>query len=217
MRTSQRQANRMVSCPIHRPIRASAQEINFGCVKRISSPIMSQPLVPKPINQSSRLMRIETRALCGRRTLNEGRKAINRLLRCFLLMLLSGWPLDIAQAAASDAATSSFPRGLDSYSTNSGSLIQSLSDRARSEPFNLVATTIFFLAILHTFLTPRFTRLSHRLELDHERKLAAKGKAASPASGRNEVSFVAEVCHFLGEIEAVFGIWVIPLLIAMTL
>jgi hypothetical protein len=180
--------------------------------------MMSQPLVPKPIDQSSRLMRIAVHALCGRSKLNNGRRGINRLLMCFLLMLVFGWAATIAHAAASDAAASTFPRGLNTYSTTPGSsLLQLLTERARTEPFNLVATIIFCLAILHTFLAPRFTRLSHRLELEHKRKLAALGKAVSQPGGRNEVSFVAEICHFLGEIEAIFGIWVIPLLIALTL
>src|SRR5262249_43322639 len=30
-----------------------------------------------------------------------------------------------------------------------------------------------------------------------------------------QVSFVAELFHFLGEVEAIFGIWVVPLLIAI--
>jgi hypothetical protein len=77
-------------------------------------------------------------------------------------------------------------------------MIQVLKDRVAAEPFNLVATLIFFGAIIHTFLAPAFTRLAQRL--------GHKGRAVA-----------AELCHFLGEVEAIFGIWVVPLMIAMTL
>src|SRR5205823_6058554 len=43
-----------------------------------------------------------------------------------------------------------------------------------------------------------------------------KNASASPGPP-GEVSFPAEIFHFLGEVEAIFGIWVIPLLIALSL
>jgi hypothetical protein len=89
-----------------------------------------------------------------------------------------------------------------------------LVERVRMEPFNLAATIIFFLAILHTFLAPRFIRLAHRIEHEHQQKLAQQ---TENKVGREEVSFSAQALHFLGEIEAIFGIWVIPLLIALTI
>ena len=110
-----------------------------------------------------------------------------------------------------------FPPGLDTYPVMPGaSLLQVLLARVRAEPFNLVATTIFFLAIVHTFLAPKFTRLSHRLAAEHHERLVRNADVHSRTGGREEVSFGAEICHFLGEIEAIFGIWVIPLLLALT-
>ncbi|MGN6554930.1 MAG: putative Na+/H+ antiporter, partial [Verrucomicrobiota bacterium] len=91
------------------------------------------------------------------------------------------------------------------------SLLNVLKARASMEPVNVVATLIFLLAIAHTFMAPVFVKLSHRVEHRHHLKLKAAGK---PDSG--EVSFAAQTFHFLGEIEAIFGIWIIPLLLAIT-
>ena len=141
-----------------------------------------------------------------------------RLRRSFWLVL-PGLQLPIASALA-DSATNQggFPRPLDSYAAMPGaSLWQILMERVQAEPFNLVATIIFFLAILHTFLAPKFMRLAHRFEREHQERLGTEAKGPGLASPRAEVSFLAEVFHFLGEIEAIFGIWVVPLLIAMTI
>jgi putative Na+/H+ antiporter len=118
-------------------------------------------------------------------------------------------------ASEGEPRQSNFPRALDSYPSQpeSASLLDILSARIRAEPFNLVATIIFFLAIAHTFAAPTFQRLSHRFKREHEEKLAKAKRQLFP---KPEVSFKAELFHFLGEIEAVFGIWTIPLLLAIT-
>jgi hypothetical protein len=84
------------------------------------------------------------------------------------------------------------------------------------DPLNLVATIIFFLAIAHTFAAPMFLRLSHRIEREHHEELKKTGRINQPGA-REEVSFKAQIFHFLGEVEAIFGIWVIPLLIAISI
>lgn len=86
--------------------------------------------------------------------------------------------------------------------------------RAKKDPFNVAATIIFILAVIHTFLTSKFVKISHALEESHERKLAARGIHIEHPEGHYPVSFWSSVFHFLGEVEAVFGIWVIPLMIA---
>ena len=63
----------------------------------------------------------------------------------------------------------SFPLPLSAYPHPSpDGLLGTLADRAQIEPFNLIATGIFLLAILHTFLAARFTVLAHRMEERHE-------------------------------------------------
>lgn len=98
-------------------------------------------------------------------------------------------------------------RELSSYPDPGGQpLVQILWERAQIEPFNAIATAIFLLAILHTFAAARFTALSHRLQ--HEHYARADGRPRTP-------SMAAEVLHFLGEVEVVFGLWAVVLLVAM--
>ncbi|MGC6580795.1 MAG: putative Na+/H+ antiporter [Akkermansiaceae bacterium] len=80
--------------------------------------------------------------------------------------------------------------------------------------FNLVATIIFICAILHTFLGGYFLEMAHHHEKKHRELIEKEGRTgeAKPHQGaRDDVSFKAHLFHFLGEVEAVFGIWVIAL------
>ena len=51
------------------------------------------------------------------------------------------------------------------------------------EPFNVIATLIFFLAIIHTFLAKRFMRIAHRWREEHEAKDRGRRGGASRATG----------------------------------
>jgi hypothetical protein len=90
--------------------------------------------------------------------------------------------------------------------------------RAAAEPFNLVATGIFLLAVVHTFLAPKFLRWSHVVEERHRaRRLAASEPGSNRRDGMppDDVSFGGQVLHFLGEVEAVFGLWAVLLAVAL--
>ena len=81
--------------------------------------------------------------------------------------------------------------------------------------FNLVATIIFFCAIVHTFLAGYFLEMAHKHEHRQKKKNEEHGLTACAKpqdDAREHVSFRAHLFHFLGEVEAVFGIWVIALL-----
>lgn len=94
------------------------------------------------------------------------------------------------------------------------SLGESLRTRAAADPFNIVATIIFALAICHTFVAGSFQKLAHKYEHEHEAKIH---DGRLPAGGdKAPVSFRATMFHFLGEVEAIFGIWLIPLIIALS-
>ncbi len=97
-----------------------------------------------------------------------------------------------------------------------GGIWEILAFRAGEQPFLVVATGIFLLAILHTFFAIPLTKLSHRVQKAHEVKIR-RAKAANGESARAEdmVSFKATMLHYLGEVEAIFGIWVLVLLGAM--
>ena len=102
---------------------------------------------------------------------------------------------------AAGRASLDFPRALDSYDDPSDGLWAVLIHRAGEEPFNLVGTLIFFAAILHTFLTSRFMAIANRWSRRHRERIR-KGLA-----DRHSVHIGAELFHFLGEIEVVFGLW----------
>ena len=109
-----------------------------------------------------------------------------------------------------------FPRPLDSYAqSQSPGLWDTLVERVQAEPFNLIATIIFFLAILHTFAAARFQKWAHAVEHAHEETLANQRDRNAVPNGPAPVSFKGKVLHFFGEVEAIFGIWVLVLLIAL--
>ncbi len=129
-----------------------------------------------------------------------------------LAFVLTGFLLiEPALAAAPQGGEEiEFPRGLQSYDDAAiDSITGRLIHRAKAEPFNVVATLIFILAIVHTFLSSRFTAIAHRLEHAHEER-QARGEAP-----RHSVSHGAELFHFLGEVEVIFGIWAIALVTAI--
>ncbi len=109
-------------------------------------------------------------------------------------------------------ASASFPRPLDSYppAADPSSLLSTLASRVEAEPFNAVATAIFLLAIVHTFAAGRFTRLSHQVQHRHDERARARGEQPRP-------SVLAELLHFVGEVEVVFGLWAVVLFAAITL
>jgi hypothetical protein len=104
-------------------------------------------------------------------------------------------------------SVSVFPTPLSAYPTVAaeGGLVATLSARVAHEPFNLVVTVIFLLAILHTFAAARFMALAHAVQHRHDDRSRARGLPSRP-------SFRAEMLHFLGEVEVVFGLWAVVLL-----
>lgn len=92
-------------------------------------------------------------------------------------------------------------------------LVERLKLRAKSDPFNIVATIIFLMAVVHTFLASTFNKMAHKYEHDHQEWLKTHDKVY--VDGKQPVSFKGTLFHFLGEVEAIFGIWLIPLLICM--
>jgi hypothetical protein len=108
----------------------------------------------------------------------------------------------------------SFPRELTTYADSAGAgMWDVVTARASAEPFNVVATGIFLLAVLHTFFAPKIRHWGHVVEQRHCERLKIKcGSADSDEDGHpDEVSFWGQVLHFFGEVEAVFGIWAVAL------
>ncbi|HVU23310.1 MAG TPA: putative Na+/H+ antiporter [Opitutus sp.] len=133
----------------------------------------------------------------------------------------------VAWAAEAHGGTHAFPRPLSDYAgVEAPGMLDTLVARVQANPFNLVATIVFLLAIVHTFLTSRFRHWAHEAEERHaanvrDRKARAEAEAASAEDVDgdglpDEVSFKGQVLHFLGEVEAVFGIWAVVLAGAIT-
>lgn len=102
-----------------------------------------------------------------------------------------------------------FPVPLLSYPPPQDQLLATLADRLAFDPFNAVATGLFFLAIVHTFSAARFSKWAHAVQHRHNHRLSARGETPTP-------NMAAEVLHFLGEIEVIFGLWAVVLLVAIT-
>jgi len=104
-----------------------------------------------------------------------------------------------------------FPLPLGGYSSPSAnSLYNVLAARIEADPFNAIATAIFLVAVVHTFVAARFTDAARRLQHRHDTAAVAAGLTPTP-------SVAAELLHFLGEVELIFGLWGIPLVIAIVL
>ena len=102
-----------------------------------------------------------------------------------------------------------FPLPLEAYGPHSpDGLLATLVDRIAAEPFNAVATAIFLLAIVHTFNAGRFIRWAHDIQHRADDRARAAGRPPRPSVG-------AELLHFLGEIEVVFGLWGIAVVVAI--
>ena len=115
------------------------------------------------------------------------------------------WPTILLAAAGS----APFPLPLDAYPAAAGAgLGEVLAARARLVPFNLAATAIFLLAVVHTFVAQRFRALSHDLQERRDAEARAAGREPEP-------SVAAEALHFLGEVEVIFGLWAVALVVAI--
>ena len=123
----------------------------------------------------------------------------------FLVLISIGQATAFAAHPVADDAPN-FPRSLDSYGdADETSIPLILKNRVKQEPFNLAATLIFFCAIIHTFLAGKFMEIAHKWEKEHEEKIK-QGMAK-----KYSVHHGAELFHFLGEVEVVFGLWVLAL------
>jgi hypothetical protein len=132
--------------------------------------------------------------------------------RCAVYLFIA-CSLLISASAATEAPALPIP--LDSYREADGAgFLEVLRHRATSVPFNVVASAIFLLAICHTFLTAKFRHWAHVAEERHAQRMKGVAASRNDADGNgqpDEVSFAGQILHFLGEVEAVFGIWAVVL------
>jgi len=143
------------------------------------------------------------------------------LIRVLLgsLLLLATVSLASAAGAEGEGPVVAFPVPLaDYHDAPDAGVLATLKHRIAAEPFNLFATIIFLCAIIHTFLTAKFRAWAHHVEHEHHEELKQRVKDTDNDEDGlpDEVSFKGQILHFLGEVEAVFGIWAVVLLGALT-
>lgn len=131
-------------------------------------------------------------------------------LQTALLLGTSG-----VMAKAAEPARPEFLQKMESFSAQEAAqgivgISEKLQFRATQDPFLIAATVIFLLAIVHTFLAVPIMKRAHKIQHAHD---VAQKKV--PEKHRS-VSFRGTLLHFLGEVEAIFGMWVLVLLAAMT-
>ncbi len=143
------------------------------------------------------------------------------IFNLILLGLTLTAPLAIAGGGSHDGEPPKFQKRMDSFSVEEDNMGISgiwdkISYRAAEQPFLVVASIIFLLAIIHTFFAVPITRYAHKVQHDHDAEIRRqKNVEGEPATAKDMVSFKATMLHFLGEIEAIFGIWVLVLMGAM--
>ena len=136
-------------------------------------------------------------------------------------LLFLGLALSLTTLAATGAEVPArdFPPPIDSYRDEQiPTIFEKLAHRIQREPLNLAATIIFFAAIIHTFLTAQFRKIAHRYQRRYEAiEELLPAPANLPDSGKehDKLIFRAQLFYFMGEIEAVFGIWLVPLFVAI--
>lgn len=124
------------------------------------------------------------------------------MIFCFLsLVALTKIVNDVCREGCTTPVGQEFIQGGEGYEhILGGNVSAQLKNRIREQPFNLISALIFACAIFHTFFARTFTVLSEKL------------KEKNIRLNRHPVdSFGVEILHFMGEVEVVFGIWVIPL------
>ncbi len=118
-----------------------------------------------------------------------------RLLKAILIVVLFALTLNSNASTFSNVSSkyvfieiltedvSSFPRSIESYGdADFESVFEIIMHRIEEEPFNLLATIIFLLAIIHTFLGSKITSISHRLQQKHQEKIKLGEKVEGSVS-----------------------------------
>jgi putative Na+/H+ antiporter len=148
-------------------------------------------------------------------------RVVNCLLAAFLFVF---GPLPCVSAATLPETTEpkvEFPKPLGDYHDDQvPNWFDKLFNRVKVEPFNLIATLIFLCAIVHTFLTSKFMHISHAYRHEFqalELQEAKTGRNQAMDGRQDALQFRAQLFHFMGEVEAVFGIWLIPLGLAIVM
>jgi hypothetical protein len=121
---------------------------------------------------------------------------------------------DIAFGGGGASSAHDFPIALTSYHDEGRALWERLAGRIEAEPMNLIAAIIFVCAIIHTFFAGYLHQVGVNIQKKHVQKLIDSGDIGKE---NRDVSFFGRLFHYLGEVEAIFGIWVLALIAALSI
>jgi len=135
-----------------------------------------------------------------------------RVLALWLLMPALLWA---GHGHEADPSAPVFPLPVGEYhDPTEGGVWAVLWQRVEQEPVNLFATVIFALAILHTFLVGPIRRAAERAH--HREEAYRLDHFVKEWSSRYDwLRFKASMLEVLGEVEAVFLIWAVPLILGI--
>ena len=140
------------------------------------------------------------------------------LIFCSLILLSLSLNVYAKEASTEQAdvshvsVTSDFPLSQEAYQDGQlGSYFKIVEHRIAIQPFNLVATLLFFLAIAHTMLTSLIQRKAHHLESLYQEQVIQGERE------KNSHSITASLLHMFGEVEVVFGLWSVILAVSIAL
>lgn len=147
-----------------------------------------------------------------KRSSRENRRRRAGVFVAWATLILSATRVSAVSGSLGEVQLPVFPPSLESYGDgNSTGLFEVLQHRIRQEPLNLWVTLLFVAAVVHTFFTRKFLHWAHVLEDRHRERLGGSGSKTLPAC------IPARVLHLFGEVEPIFGIWAVPLIVLMTL
>lgn len=134
----------------------------------------------------------------------------SKIILFLFFLLLSTYAYAGGGDPASHEVTVNFPPSFASYhDADIEGVGAILKHRISHTPFNLVASLIFLAAILHTFLSSKFLYYAHKWKAEHQKEIEAGRES------ENSTHLFAEIFHFLGEVEVVFGLWAVALSVAV--
>lgn len=140
--------------------------------------------------------------------------AMNRKKALALIILFSlSLPMLIVASGLKGDPNLVFPLPLDAYQDGQlPGILNILVHRINQEPMNLIVSLLFFGAIIHTFCAGLFHKYAEKLENAHRAKHDMKAQPEIMYNGNvvDNVSFGAEFFYLLGEVEIIFGFWVVP-------
>ncbi len=137
-----------------------------------------------------------------------------RLAAIILLIAFSFTvPLLLIAAGAKGDVELVFPLPLEAYQdSHMTSVGEILLHRINQQPMNLLVSLLFLGAIIHTFCVGYFRRIAEHWEEEHRKanQMNDRGDVNYDGNVVDNVSFGAELFYLLGEVEVVFGLWVVP-------